>query len=440
VNDAQQRLAALGLFRRARIAELRHGDETTRDLLVTVEEAPATTLSYGAGGSVVVRVVRQAEDGGVAAEKLEFAPRASFQIGRRNLWGKNRSVDLFTSLSLYPRDSPVFAGQPTPSGNTGYGFAEYRVQGTFREPRLFDTAADGYLTATVEQQIRSSFNFARQSAAAGIARRLTRNVSVTGSYQIQKVRLFDENISAADQLVIDRLFPQVRLSSFSTSIIRDTRDDQVDPRRGEIFSANGQLAARTIGSEVGFAKSFFAAQLFRPVPHGSGLIFAGSARLGLAAGFPRTATTEDAFGNPVVTTVDDLPQSERFFAGGDTTVRGFALDRLGVQHIPPQPNDTIDKDGFPRGGNGLVVFNAELREPLRWGVSAVGFLDGGNVFAKPGDIDLTELRGSVGLGVRWKSPLGPFRIDYGFKIHRRDVAPGVIESRGQWWFSFGQAF
>src|SRR5262249_5921156 len=93
VNDAQQRLAALGLFRRARIAELRHGDQTKRDLLVTVEEAPATSIGYGAGGEVRARVVRRAEDGGIAAEKIEFAPRASFQIVRRNLWGKNRSVD-----------------------------------------------------------------------------------------------------------------------------------------------------------------------------------------------------------------------------------------------------------------------------------------------------------------------------------------------------------
>jgi outer membrane protein insertion porin family len=443
VNDAQQRLASLGLFRRARIAALRHGDETTRDLLVTVEEAPPTTIGYGAGGEVRARVVRRAEDGGIAAEKIEFAPRASFQIGRRNLWGKNRSVDLFTSLSLHPRDSPVFANQPPPPAGSGFGFPEYRVQGTFREPRLFDTAADAFITATIEQQIRSSFNFARQSVGAGIARRLSRYVSVTGNYLIQRVRLFDENIQQEDQLDIDRLFPQVRLSSFSSSLIRDTRDDQVDPRTGAYLSANGQLAARAIGSEVGFAKSFFVAQLFRPVPHAGRLVFAGSARLGLANGFPREKVVQTASGgNTVVLIVDDLPQSERFFAGGDTTVRGFALDRLGVQHIPPQPNDTLDKDGFPLGGNALAIFNGELRQPLRWGVSAVGFVDVGQVFAQPTDIDLTALRASAGLGIRWKSPLGPFRIDYGFKLHRQPISlvPPVLESRGQWWFSFGQAF
>jgi outer membrane protein insertion porin family len=311
------------------------------------------------------------------------------------------------------------------------------VQATFREPRVFDTAADAYLTGTLEQQIRSSFNFARQSAGAVVARRVTRNVSVTGSYQLQHTRVFDIalNINPFDVLSIYRLFPQVRLSSFSSSVIRDTRDDQVDPHTGGYLSANGQVAARAIGSEVGFAKTFVTAQYFHPVPSVPRIVFAGSARLGLARGFERSIV--DTSGN--VEQIKDLPISERFFAGGDTTVRGFALDRLGVQHVPIQPEDTLDQDGFPLGGNGLIVFNGELRTPLGWGLSAVTFVDSGQVFATPSDFDLSELRGSVGVGIRWKSPIGPFRIDYGFKTHR-NVLPGGIESRGQLWISFGQAF
>jgi len=435
LNDAQQRLATLGLFRRVRITALRHGAEHARDLLVSVEEAPSTTIGFGAGGEVRSRVVQGSGVSGVAEEQLEVAPRGSFQISRRNLWGKNRSVDLFTSLSLHPKDSPVFAGQPSSASIAGYGFPEYRVLGTFREPRVFDTAADVYVTGTLEQQIRSSFNFARQSAGAGIARRLSRTLSVTGNYQIQRVRLFDQNINPRDRLEIDLLFPQVRLSSFSGTIVRDTRDDAVDPRTGEYFSANGQVAGRAIGSEVGFAKSLFVAQMFRPVPHVTRVIFAGSARLGLATGFPREVDTPLG-----VQTVEDLPQSERFFAGGDTTARGFALDRLGVKHIPTQPNDTLDPDGFPLGGNGLIILMSELRVPVRWGVTAVGFIDVGNVYAHPSTIDLGQMRGSIGGGIRWKSPLGPFRIDYGFKMSRQNIAVGVPESRGELWVSFGQAF
>ena len=217
-------------------------------------------------------------------------------------------------------------------------------------------------------------------------------------------------------------------------------DDPVDPRTGAYFSASGQLAARTLGSEVGFAKSFFTAQFFRPVSSARRLVIAGDARLGFAAGFPRDVILVDAAGHSVVGTVKDLPQSERFFAGGDTTVRGFALDRLGVRHSPAQSNDTIDKDGFPIGGNGLVVVNAELRAPVKWGVTAVGFVDAGNVFARATDINLAELRAATGFGVRYKSPIGPLRFDWGFKLHRDEIAPGVREGRMEFWVSFGQAF
>ena len=75
INDSQRRLTALGLFRRARITELRHGGETTRDLLVTIEEGPATTVGYGGGVEGKLRVVGPSE-GGVVSERFEVAPRA----------------------------------------------------------------------------------------------------------------------------------------------------------------------------------------------------------------------------------------------------------------------------------------------------------------------------------------------------------------------------
>ena len=78
VNESQRRLAALGLFRRARITELRHGDETTRDLLVTVEEAPATTVGYGGGFEAVEAIGTNAA--GFAQTEIDFAPRAFVEI------------------------------------------------------------------------------------------------------------------------------------------------------------------------------------------------------------------------------------------------------------------------------------------------------------------------------------------------------------------------
>lgn len=433
INESQRRLTTLGLFRRARITELRHGDETLRDLLVTIEEAPPTTIGYGGGLEGRLRVVRRAEDGGAAAERFEVAPRAFFDAGRRNVFGKNRSANLFASVSLHPKDSPFFAGQSTSTpSDGGYGLTEYRLVGTFREPRVFDTAADAFISITFEQQIRSSFNFARRGASADIARHLTSSVSATASYQLQRTKVFDPSVE--DQPLIDRIFSQFLLSSFSGSIVRDTRSDSVDPTAGGYLGANGQLAARGIGSEVGFVKSFFTAQTFRTLPHTNRIVFAGNARLGLAAGFPREAIDAQKHVIPGVF-IRDLPQSERFYAGGDSTIRGFALDRVGTHHVPAEPSDTLDQDLLPKGGNGLVILNVELRVPVWGGLAMVGFFDTGNVFSRVADIDVGELRSAVGGGIRYKSPVGPIRVDLGVKVNRQ---PG--EGLTAWFISFGQAF
>jgi outer membrane protein insertion porin family len=415
ITESRRRLTSLGLFRRVDIQELRHGEETKRDLLVTVQEALPTTISVGGGVEGRSRVVQEANSS-TAVTQLELAPRASFDVSRRNLFGKNRSASFFSSVSLHPQ----VTDQSNGTGVAGFGLAEYRIGGTLREPRLLDTAADASVNLVFEQQIRSSFNFARRSLSADIARRLNRTTTVTGSYQLQRTRLFDELVSPSDLLLIDRTFTQFLLSSFSGSVVIDTRDDPVDPHHGESASLNGQVAGERIGSEVGFAKAVITGNLFRPVPRATRIVFAANARLGMATGFANDG---------------QLPASERFFAGGDTTVRGFALDQLGVRHAPSQPNDTIDQDGFAIGGNGLVILNGELRVPVFGGVTIVPFVDVGNVFARVADIDLTEMRTALGVGLRYKSPFGPLRFDVGFKVNRQ---PG--ESLTAWFISFGQAF
>jgi outer membrane protein insertion porin family len=413
VTESQRRLAALGLFRRVRITELPHGDETKRDLLVTVEESPATTVGYGGGGEFLRRLVAADQPSAPAEERTVFAPRAFVQLGRRNLFGKNRSVNLFASVS-----------QPTIGSDATSDTTEYRAIGTFREPRVFDTTADAVLNATLQRQIRSSFTYRLASASAEMVRRLTKSIGVSGVYQLQQTKL--EDVSG-DQALIDRLFATVRLSSFTLSLLRDTRDDQVNPQAGHYYSASGQVAARAIGSEVGFAKSVFTAQTFHVIRGSHGVIFAGNARLGLASGFPRDTETLSDAGETVVVHTTDLPEPERFFAGGDSTARGFVLDTLG------RP-ETIS-NGFPQGGNGLVLFNAELRVPVG-NSQIVTFLDTGNVFLKVPDIDLAELRSSAGLGFRARFKSFPLlRFDLGFKIH-----PEAGEDRSAWFISFGHAF
>ena len=270
---------------------------------------------------------------------------------------------------------------------------------------------------------------------------MTRTLSLAGRYSFDRTRLFDEQIAPEDQNDIDRLFPRVRLSAFSASAIHDTRDDALDPARGGMVGIDGEVAARSIGSEVGFAKTFLHGFIYRRLPSTRRIVFAGGARLGVATGFPREVTSTDENGdpildpdgNPVMEELRDVPASERFYAGGDTTVRGFALDRLG------RP-DTFDADGFPKGGHALVIFNAELRVPVWRDLGAVGFVDSGNVFALVDDLDLSLIKGAAGFGIRYRSPIGPLRIDLGFKLTRDRFANGELERRTALHISLGQAF
>ena len=429
--ESQQRLAALGLFRRVTIDEVRRGGEPSRDVIVTVEEAPPTTVGIGGGIEGGVRL-RPTGEGGQAEERFEVVPRGFFEVGRRNLWGKNRSVNLFTRVSLRSRDVILSSSGirfEEPSDESGVGFNEYRVLGTFREPRVFDTPADVLVTGILDQAIRSSFNFITREMRAEAGLRVSQRYSFAGRYSYEHTRLFDERFTDAEKPLIDRVFPQVRLSKFSGTAIRDSRNDVVDPERGTFIVLDGQTAARAIGSEVGFIRTFVQGFTYYRVPAARRTVLAFGARLGAAHGFQRIVPREDGG----VDVVQDLPASERFFAGGDTTVRGFSLDRLGT-------DATISPTGFPTGGNGLVVLNGEVRVSLFGGVGAVGFLDAGNVFQRASDIDLGVLRGAAGFGISYRSPIGPIRVDLGFKLDRRELTPGRLERRSVIHFFLGQPF
>ena len=416
--ESQRRLSALGLFRRVRITEVPHGGDPRRDIVVTVEEANRTTVAYGGGAEVTPLTVAGA--GGIAEQQYDIAPRGSFEIGRRNLWGRNRSVNLFTRLSLRPR------GRAVENASSQYGINEYRVVGTYRELGAFSSRLDVATNAFVEQAVRSTFNFRRQGLNAEALRRVSPFIRLAVRYTLGRTELLDaERIPPELQLDVDRLFPQVRLSSVATALYRDTRDDPLEPSRGVLLAEDSELSLRSIGSQVGFGKLFLQAFAFRPVPISRRMVFASAARFGLARAF-----AQEVNGQLVVS---DLPASERFFAGGSTTVRGFALDRLGT-------DDTITSAGFPRGGNAVLILNAELRVGLWRDLGVVGFMDAGNVFARASDFDLGDLRVSPGFGLRYRSPIGPVRFDVGFKLARRELARGGMEGRTAYHLSVGHAF
>jgi outer membrane protein insertion porin family len=418
VAQSRANLSRLELFRRVDIESLAHTGETRRDVLVRVEEAPATSVAVG-GGVEGTTILRPTGAGGVAEDRFSFAPRGSFQVSRSNLWGKNRSITLFTRVSLRTLDTQeqtqIDPSQPIQSS---YGFHEYRVLTSYREPRVFGTSAEIVLTGVIEQDIRSSFNFSRRVIQAQLGKSLSPLYTVTGGYSFQRTRLFDIRSSEDEEAWrIDKLFPQVRLSKFSGTLLRDSRDpgEVLDPSRGTQLIFTGDLAARAIGSEVGFIKTYLQAFVYRQLPLPKRTVLALGARVGLAHGFSREVNGE-------VVQVG-LPANERFFAGGDTSVRGFALDRLGNAR-------TISSTGFPTGGNSVIVLNSELRMNLFGAFQGIGFVDAGNVFPLASDLDFTDLRPAAGFGVAYRSPrIGLVLVDLGFNLNPQEFVPGSREER-----------
>jgi outer membrane protein assembly factor BamA len=443
VEESATRLRQMGVFSRVRIQEeARLPGETVSNLVVVVDEAPATTI--GGGGGLEVRSLPRETIGGGFEDYLDFSPRAFFEIGRRNLGGRNRSINFFSRVSFNaPNDQAP--------DRRGLGFGEYRVTATYRERRAFRTDTDLIGGVTLEQARRATFDFIRQALNAEGLRRLSPTVTLFGRYSLEFTELLNEKIDPADRPLIDRRFPQVRLSILAAGTIWDRRDGPIAPTRGTLMGADVEFALTAIGSEVGYAKTFMQASKYHSLTANRRHVLAVRGELGMAHGFRRFIEVigEDGQpvlgpdGQPILVPTTDLPASQRFYSGGGTSVRGFQLDRLGVPEI-------LTPDGLSTGGNGLVVLNSELRT-LLWDDQAsrvpfvdtlgvVGFLDAGNVFKNAADIRLEDLRAAAGFGLRLGSALGPIRLDFGFKLRPKVTLTGQREKGWEYHLSIGEAF
>lgn len=138
-----------------------------------------------------------------------------------------------------------------------------------------------------------------------------------------------------------------------------------------------------------------------------------------------------------------VPVSELFFSGGGSTLRGFPLNGAGPQHDVPVCSDPADTSTctritVPQGGRELFIANSEVRVPLplKKGLGFAAFYDGGNVFQHVGVSDFrANYTNTVGIGLRYSTPVGPVRIDLG---HNLNGLPGIKST--QIFITLGQAF
>ena len=388
---AQQRLYATGLFSRVEVVALDQGLVGIRNVLIQVEDAKPILLTYGVG-----------------YQEFEQA-RGSFEISHNNLFGLNRSISFRTRVS----------------------YRERLGQATYREPRLFNHELDGFVSSFIEHSERPFYTADRIDFSLQVLKRFSvqNNFLITSSYQTVDIGDIGVNPHAPtnpnDPSVVSQIGPCkiCQIGRLGGSLITDHRNDPVNPTTGSFSTTTFQVANAIFGSELDFTSLFNQSSHYFPLGGG---VLATSGRFGWNHPYGRTA--EFAPGQR-----QQLPATERYFAGGSTTLRGFGLDEARPPSIPDL-----------QGGNVLTIGNIEYRMPLRtfplsglWGAL---FYDTGNVFPRIADVHLSEFTHTAGFGFRYQTPVGPARLDFGMNLRPERRPDGTLEPRLKISFTLGNPF
>jgi outer membrane protein assembly complex protein YaeT len=186
-------------------------------------------------------------------------------------------------------------------------------------------------------------------------------------------------------------------------------DDLVNPTRGGIARFSVEPVGGALGGDIDLIRVIGEGRVYVPLPFEFG-----------AAGRTRFGSQDDTNGSA------QIPIFERFYAGGIGSVRGYARRRVGPlasQLLPlsvcnAHGKNFIDCDQ-PVGGKSLVELSAELRRPVTETIDVIGFLDAGQVSLRSWDFPLGDLQYGIGVGARYRSVIGPLRVDLGFPLDRR---------------------
>ena len=416
--EAESRLYDLNIFDWSSVGPSKPiTDQTDEAALVKVHEANRNQIAYGVGfevshrgGNVPTGTVALPGGGGtiglngqqIAPSQSTFAsPRGLIEYTRRNLRGLGETASGSILLSRLDQKVLTTFGQPHFIGSDWSSLTSFSVERSSENP-LF-TAGLGDLSFQVERLISKKTNTRLQLR-------------------------YDFNKTDLSHLIVPELVlnqdRHVHLSTVSGTLIRDSRDKPLDAHRGMFATVNLGITPTAFGSSANFAKLFAQYAYYKPI---HSVVFANSIRLGLAS----------PFGGSFV------PTSQLFFSGGGTSLRGFPIDEAGPQRLVPFCNVLQGQSGcvnvtVPVGGRQLFILNSEARFPLgiMKALSGVLFYDGGNVYSAINLHNFVDnYSNTIGIGLRYATPIGPIRIDFGRNLN---PVPGI--GANQYFITVGQAF
>jgi outer membrane protein insertion porin family len=364
--QGRNNLYELGIFREVRFLFPEVvAPGAPQDVVLQVRERSTGSLSFGAG----------------YASDEEY--RGFVEIGEQSLFGTGRGVRWKGKLSMIG----------------------YRTDLFYQEPWLLNFKLKGEADLYLERRDEIGYEVLRRGLTLGVNKELSKRLVGNLRYRYEFVNYRDVQPDLVEE---EGPLDPVNITSVIAVLDYDRRDNPIVPRRGSHHLASLELASPALGGDTSFTKYQAETAWFLPL--------GGAAELALAfrGGFTRLLRRSG-----------DLPLSERFFLGGDRTVRGYGFKELGPQ----------DDSGDPLGGNAFVLGNLELRFTIWRKLRGVAFLDAGELWSESHDPSSTGMKTAVGPGLRYDTLVGPLRFDYGYKLR-----PEAGESPGQWHLTIGYPF
>ena len=405
VEASKRRITALGYFERVDVTTEPGSAPDKVVIYFEIGERPTGTFQIGAGFSSVENFI------------------ATAQVQQANLFGNGQSLALQAQISSLRQIislrffEPYFFG--TDWSTSAELYDQLYIYTDFSRRSLGGSLTFGY--ALVQPWLRLSLTGTAQNDTID-----TSTTTFLGSTPTGYSGLFT-------RLPLANLFNAGRTISVRPALVFDTRDNRLFPSSGVYLQVSTELASSALASEVEFWRHRFTGRFYYPLggntpgQPGSGFVLKMNTEVGLI-------TSPNPAGVPIY---------QRFFLGGILDIRGYRLRTIGPRLPLNQgldPNASPITNGANIGGNLQAYMNLELEFPIidKVGIRSVVFFDAGNAWntedqfckttpapqfsnvVRPcfGPQSLTYLRTSSGFGVRWFSPLGPLRFEWGFPLYR----------------------
>jgi len=308
------------------------------------------------------------------------------QISQNNLFGKGYKLKLDAALS---------------------GITQ-RYNISFTDPAILDTDLSfGVSFFNIDYEY-DNYDTLKKGFGLTLGKRVTDFVRWDANYYYETVKVYNVDDDAADYIKDEE--GKTSISSLGFSISKDTRDDYYYPMEGVKQRIYAEINGSFLGGDEDFYKIIAQSVWFVPLSRKNKVVFDFRAKIGYIGEIGGST----------------IPAWERFYVGGIDSIRGFKHGEAGPR----------DESNDVKGGTKEIVTNTEINFPIvrDIGVNGVVFFDMGRAFDKDESISL-DLRKSVGVGLRWRSPFGLIRIEWGYNL-----SPKYDEKSSVWGFSMGTMF